>query len=187
MSIPVRHGIGFDLLEIKLYRFMNYLTPVTFNFNAPYIVIAGPTGSGKTTILEALTFSLFGRSSRLDLSMVRIEDVCGKKGYVSCLFRSGENLVRIKRGRDSRGKSYLELFVNEKRVVDKIPELNEKIRSTILRMNYQAFVNSTIIRQDEMNALGSKSSTERLKTLQNLFRLDIFEKAINDTQGQLSA
>lgn len=186
MSTQVHKGIWFDLLEINLYRFMNYLTPVTFNFDAPYIVISGPTGSGKTTILEALTFSLFGRSSRLDLSMVRIEDVCGKKGYVSCLFKSGDNLIRIKRGRDSQGKSYLELFINKKRVVGKIPELNEKIRSTILRMNYQAFVNSTIIRQDEMKALGSKSSTERLRTLQNLFRLDIFEKAINDTQSQLT-
>lgn len=187
MNVQTRSDIGFDLLQINLYRFMNYMTPVTFNFNAPYIVIAGSTGSGKTTILEALTFTLFGRSSRLDLPMVKIEDICGKKGYVTCIFMSGKNRIRIKRGRDNQGKSYLELFINKERVVGKIPDLNEKIRSTILRMNYQAFINSTIIRQDEMKALGSKSSTKRLQTLQNLFRLDIFEKAINEAQNRLVA
>lgn len=186
MSIRTYFGIGFDLLEIKLYRFMNYQTPVIFNFESPYIVISGPTGSGKTTILEALTFALFGRCSRLELGSVNIEDVCAKRGNVICIFRVGENKIRIKRGRDSKGKSYLELFINEERVLGKIPDLNEKIRSTILGMNYQAFVNSTIIRQDEMKSLGSKKSTERLKTLQNLFRLDIFEKAIINTQNQIT-
>ncbi|MFW9905121.1 MAG: AAA family ATPase, partial [Candidatus Thorarchaeota archaeon] len=176
---------GFDLQEMELYRFMNYQTPVKFDFKAPYIVIAGPTGSGKTTILDALTFALFGKSSRLDLLGVKIEDICRKNGNVRCRFKTGENVIGIKRGRDKKGKSYLELFINNKRVPGKIPELNEKIRSTILGMNYKSFVNSTIIRQDEMKALGSKSSTERLKTLQNLFRLDIFEKAIRDTQTRL--
>ncbi|MFX0122428.1 MAG: AAA family ATPase [Candidatus Hodarchaeota archaeon] len=185
MSIQARIGLGFDLQEIALYRFMNYQTPVKFDFKTPYIVIAGPTGSGKTTILDALTFALFGKSSRLDLMSVKIEDICRKNGSVRCKFKTGDNVVRIKRGRDKKGKSYLELFINDKRVPGKIPELNEKIRSTILGMNYQSFVNSTIIRQDEMKALGSKSSTERLRTLQNLFRLDIFEKAINDTQKRL--
>ncbi|MFX0185670.1 MAG: AAA family ATPase [Candidatus Hodarchaeota archaeon] len=185
MSHPIRTGIGFDLTSIEVYRFMNYSTPVKFEFAAPYIVISGPTGSGKTTILDALTFVLFGRSSRLDLGTVKIEDICKTGGKVLCHFKTGKDEIRVERGRDRKGKSYLELRVNNKRIPGKIPELNEKIRSTILGMNYQAFVNSTIIRQDEMKELGSKSSTERLKTLQNLFRLDIFEKAIIDTQKQL--
>ncbi|MFX1517835.1 MAG: AAA family ATPase, partial [Promethearchaeota archaeon] len=185
MSMQTRIGLGFDLQQMELYRFMNYQTPVKFDFSAPYIVIAGPTGSGKTTVLDALTFALFGKSSRLDLLGVKMEDICSKNGNVHCRFRTGKNVIRVKRGRDKKGKSYLELFINDKRVPGKIPELNEKIRSTILGMNYKSFVNSTIIRQDEMKALGSKSSTERLKTLQTLFRLDIFEKAINDTQSRL--
>ena len=186
-TITRSHGGGFDLTSLEIYRFMNYQgTPVKFSFKAPDIVISGPTGSGKTTILDALTFVLFGRSSRLDLSVVKTEDICGKNGRVTCEFQKGKNHYKIIRGRDSKGKSFIELFINDERINGKIPELNEKIRSTILGMNYAAFVNSTIIRQDEMKALGSKSSTERLKTLQNLFRLDIFNKAIQDAQEQLS-
>ena len=41
MSIQSRIGLGFDLQEMELYRFMNYQTPVKFDFKAPYIVIAG--------------------------------------------------------------------------------------------------------------------------------------------------
>ena len=181
-----RLGGGFDLLQIEMYRFMNYNKPVKFSFNAPNIVISGSTGSGKTTILDALTFSLYGKCSRSDLSMVKTEDICGKNGRVTSNFRVGTNKYRVTRGRNSKGKSYVELFINEERINGRIPEINEKIRSTILGMNYTAFVNSTIIRQDEMKSLGSKSSIERLRTLQNLFRLDIFDKATKDTQEQLS-
>lgn len=186
MSNSSSQGRGFDLRKIELFRFMNYHTPVKFDFNSPYIVISGPTGSGKTTILDALTFALFGRSSRLDLGMVKIEDICRKNGRVICEFETGINKVRIIRGRDTKGKSYVNLFLNGKRYPGRIPEINEKVRSTILGMNYISFVNSTIIRQDEMKSLGAKSSTKRLQTLQNLFRLDIFEKASSDAQQQLS-
>jgi len=181
-----RLGGGFDLLQIELYRFMNYHSPVKFSFTAPNIVISGPTGSGKTTILDALTFSLYGKCSRSDLIMVKIEDICGKNGRVICDFKVGTNQCKVIRGRNSKGKSYVDLFINGDRFNGRIPEINEKIRSTLLGMNYESFVNSSIIRQDEMKSLGSKSSTKRLRTLQNLFRLDIFDKAIKDTQEQLS-
>ena len=181
-----RLGRGFDLLRIEVYRFMNYATPVTFSFKASNIVISGATGSGKTTILDALTFSLYGKCSRSDLSMVKTEDIVGRNGKVTCEFLVGVNQCKVTRGRNSKGKSYLDLFINGERINGKIPDLNEKIRSTILGMNYDAFVNSSIIRQDEMKSLGSKSSIERLKTLQNLFRLDIFDKASKDTQQQLA-
>jgi exonuclease SbcC len=181
-----RFGRGFDLLQIEVYRFMNYATPITFSFKAPNIVISGATGSGKTTILDALTFSLYGKCSRSDLSMVKTEDIVGRNGKVTCDFFVGLNLFKVTRGRNSKGKSYVDLFINGERINGKIPDLNEKIRSTILGMNYDAFVNSSIIRQDEMKSLGSKSSIERLRTLQNLFRLDIFDKATKDTQVQLS-
>ncbi|MHA1542258.1 MAG: AAA family ATPase, partial [Candidatus Hodarchaeales archaeon] len=179
-------GRGFDLQQIEVYRFMNYATPIKFSFNAPNIVISGATGSGKTTILDALTFALYGKCSRSDLSMVKTEDILGKNGKVTCDFLVGLNHFKVTRGRNSKGKSYLELFIDGERINGKIPGLNEKIRSTILGMNYEAFVNSSIIRQDEMKSLGSKSSIERLRTLQNLFRLDIFDKATKDTQVQLS-
>ncbi|MHA2164223.1 MAG: AAA family ATPase [Candidatus Hodarchaeales archaeon] len=185
-EIQSRFGRGFDLLQIEVYRFMNYATPITFSFKAPNIVISGATGSGKTTILDALTFSLYGKCSRSDLSMVKTEDIVGRNGKVTCDFLVGLNLFKVSRGRNSKGKSYLELFINGERINGKIPDLNEKIRSTILGMNYDAFVNSSIIRQDEMKSLGSKSSIERLRTLQNLFRLDIFDKATKDTQVQLT-
>ena len=39
MITQVRTGLGFDLQKIELYRFMNYQTPVKFEFKAPNVVI----------------------------------------------------------------------------------------------------------------------------------------------------
>ena len=189
MSTPLKgiSGGGFNLMSLELFRFMNYQgKPIKLSFKERNIVISGPTGSGKTTILDALTFALFGRNSRLELPMVKTEDVCGKNGRVNCKFQVRKTNYQVIRGRDTKGKSVLELFIDNERVNGKIPELNEKIRSTILGMNYTSFIHSTIIRQDEMKALGSESSTNRLKILQNLFRLDIFDKAIKETQDRLA-
>ncbi|MHA1227591.1 MAG: hypothetical protein ACTSPV_12665, partial [Candidatus Hodarchaeales archaeon] len=105
-------------------------------------------------------------------------------GRVQCIFRSGKNTIRVERGREKNGKSLLQLWLNNQRYTGTIPDLNAKIRS-ILGMNYQAFINSTIIRQEEMKSLGSKKPVERMQTLQNLFRLDIFEKAKKTAQKRL--
>ncbi|MHA1974953.1 MAG: AAA family ATPase [Candidatus Hodarchaeales archaeon] len=184
VSIQQRLGEGFELLSIKMKRFMNYQNTTEFNFDAPYIVVTGPTGAGKTTILDALTFALFGKNSRTDLPSVRIENVCKRGGKVQCIFKSGKNIIRVQRGREKNGKSSLQLWINNQRITGTIPDLNAKIMS-ILGMNYLAFTHSTIIRQEEMKSLGSKKPTERMKTLQNLFRLDIFEKAKKTAQNRL--
>jgi len=186
LTTQVRPGEGFELLSLKLKKFMNYKKTTTFNFNTPYVVVTGPTGAGKTTILDALTFALYGRSSRLDIPTTKIEDICKKGGRVRCEFRTGHNLIQLERGRDNKGKSYLQLWINKKRYPGTIIEINEKLCSTILGMNYQAFINSTIIRQEEMKSLGSKSPVNRMKTLQNLFRLNIFEKAVELSNQELN-
>jgi exonuclease SbcC len=62
-------------------------------------------------------------------------------------------------------------------------------------MDYSSFVSSTIIRQDEMDRLTSKSPTKRKEMLMNIFGLEIYEKFVDkakelereiDTKRQIS-
>jgi len=58
---------GFVINEIELYKFMRYRQKTTIPFTHQFTVICGRTGHGKTTILDAITFALYRRTSRTDL------------------------------------------------------------------------------------------------------------------------
>ncbi|MHA2297230.1 MAG: AAA family ATPase [Candidatus Hodarchaeales archaeon] len=164
---------GFDLLEITLKKFMSYEKESTIKFNKSSLVITGPTGSGKTSILDGITFALYGRTTRTD-RRASIKDICRENGHVELLFSTGAEQIVIRRGVLKKGsKSYLELKRDGQRITGKIAELNKQIIQ-LVGLGYDAFVSASFIRQDEMKLLGSRTDIERLTTLQKLFRLDVF-------------
>lgn len=177
---------GFDLLEIRMKDFLSYGPQETIiPFTNQLIAITGITGSGKTSILDALTYTLYRRSSRLDIAGVNVDSILKLGGYTHIKFKIAQNkIVEVRRGIRKDNTSYLELKINGKREHGTIPELNEKIIA-ILGFNYLSFCSSSIIRQDEMKSFGNARSSERLKILQGLFQLDIFKKARDLVSEQL--
>ena len=96
---------GFVIHSIELEDFMRYKDYTKISFPGQFTVITGPTGSGKTTILDAITFALYGASSRTDERM-KIDDLVAKDGYVRLKFYQGGQLFEVARGRKS-GRNYV--------------------------------------------------------------------------------
>lgn len=167
---------GFIIDSIEMKKFMRYLDKTRIVFPEKFTVIVGSTGSGKTTILDAITFALYKSTSRTDLPGVKIEDVCKNDGYVQLFFYQGKNKYGVKRGLTNNGKSYVTLKINDEPIPGSIPEIDEKIKD-IVGLDYTGFRNSTFVRQEEMKQLGSETGSERLEIFQKLFRLEIFGKA----------
>ncbi len=145
-------------------------------FPKKFTVITGRTGSGKTSILDAVTFALYKRTSRTDISGIGISDVCKPGGYVKIHFAQGGGLYEIERGFTQKGSPYLNLHKNGSQISGTIPELENIVRDTV-GLDYDGFRNSTFVRQEEMKELGAESDSQRLRIFQKLFRLEIFEKA----------
>ena len=145
-------------------------------FPKKFTVITGRTGSGKTSILDAVTFALYKRTSRTDISGIGISDVCKPGGYVRIRFAQGGGLYEIERGFTQKGSPYLNLHKNGSQISGTIPELENIVRDTV-GLDYDGFRNSTFVRQEEMKELGAESDSQRLRIFQKLFRLEIFEKA----------
>src|SRR5207247_4946873 len=68
---------GFVLEEIEMRGFMRSLEkPVPpLRFPEKYTVLTGRTGSGKSSILDATTFALYGKTTRTDIQSVKLADV----------------------------------------------------------------------------------------------------------------
>ncbi|MEM2933778.1 MAG: SMC family ATPase [Methanocellales archaeon] len=165
---------GFVIQELELKGFMRYLDQARIAFPDRFMAIIGKTGSGKTSILDAITFALYKRTSRTDVGL-KIEDICKQDGYVKLTFKQGVEIYEVTRGLNGKNP-YLILKKNGRRINGKITELEAAIQD-ITGIDYTGFRNSTFVRQDEMKAIGSESGPERLEIFQKLFRLEIFERA----------
>ena len=180
------NSTGFIIDSIEMKKFMRYIDKTTIVFPEKFTVIVGKTGSGKTTILDAITFALYKSTSRTELPGVKIEDVCKNEGYVKLFFYQGSNKYEVKRGLTNTGKSYVTLKINDEAMPGSIPETDEKIKD-IVGLDYTGFRNSTFVRQEEMKQLGAETGSERLEIFQKLFRLETFEKAQSLASEKLRA
>src|SRR3990172_5304565 len=170
---PARPPEGFVLEEIELSRFMRYADRQVLRLDRQYTVITGKTGAGKTSLLDAVTFALYARSTRTD-SGVTMEELCRPGGHVRVAFRQHGRAYAVKRGLDGKGRSYLEVWEGEHKMQGHIPELELAIRNA-LGLDYDGFRNSTVVRQEEMRALGAAKGSERLAIFSKLFRLEAFD------------
>jgi exonuclease SbcC len=170
---------GFVLEEIEMRGFMRYLekTVPPLRFPEKYTVITGRTGAGKSSILDAITFALYGRTTRTDIKDVKLSDVCRPNGYVRVAFHQGDERWDVTRGFTTKKESYLEVTRDGEAVQGTIPDKERTIRD-VVGLDYDGFRNSTFVRQEEMKELGAASGAERLAVFQKLFRLEIFEQAL---------
>ncbi len=172
-------GEGFVLEEIEMRGFMRYVekTDPPIRFPEKFTVITGRTGAGKSSILDAITFALYGSTTRTDIQMVKTADVCQPGGYVRVTFRQGDSRWEVRRGFTSRKDSYLEVSRDGEAVTGTIREKEQTVHD-VVGLDYVGFRNSTFVRQEEMKELGAARGADRLAVFQKLFRLEVFEKAL---------
>ncbi len=184
---PVAGGEGFVLEEIEMRGFMRYLekTDPPLRFPEKFTVITGRTGAGKSSILDAITFALFGDTARTDLKIVKTSDICRPGGHVRVTFRQGDERWDVTRGFTTKKESYLELLRDGEPVQGTIPEKGQTIRE-VIGLDYVGFCNATFVRQEEMKELGSQSGANRLAVFQKLFRLEVFERALERAKEQMA-
>ncbi len=145
-------------------------------------LIAGDTGSGKTTIFDAITFALFGQTSgsykdskylRCDLAEDNV------KTYVDFYFSHRGDDYHIKRSpsytrRKFRGTGVTNenesviLYKNDENPVEGIQVVNERIKE-LLNINLEQFKQVAMIAQGEFFKLLNATTDERTKILRNIF------------------
>jgi exonuclease SbcC len=159
--------------------------------------IFGPVGSGKSTILEAITYALYGRSERLDKA---------GQSYNMMNLRSNELLIDYTFALGGEGYRFTVQFKRNsknfedvrtpKRVAyqDKNGEwvpLKHADGAEILGLSYENFTKTIIIPQGKFQDflhLTPGARTQMLKELFDLDRFDLYEPAnrlLSETKSQL--
>jgi len=184
-------AIGLDLLEkelslvehtakgsisiksIDMQNFNKYgKGPNKITFDEDLYVIKGPTGAGKSSILDAITFALFKRSTRKDVGL-NLDEILYENGYVNLEMLIGDNTLTVRRTRKS---PKLDIKLDDKPLYLglKVPEKEKKLES-IIGYDYEGFTSSFFIRQQELQIFSNLTSSERHERLVKLFKLKIFQ------------
>lgn len=162
--------------------------------NESIFLITGPTGAGKTTIFDAICYSLYGKasgserdqdafrshfSSQDEYTSVRL--TFALKGGIYCVERSPKQLKRKTRGDGFTEEPASAAFYYQaedkswKLTATKINEVNESVEQ-LIGLDYEQFKKMMMIPQGEFRKLISENSREREEVLQKIFHTTFYRK-----------
>ncbi len=146
--------------------------------------IFGPVGSGKSTILEAITFALYGKTERLGIQdniRHNMKNLKSDQMFIRFEFLAGEDFVQehcFEVALDGRKKSATFKRVQKVKENDRWyqKELNAE---KLIGLSYQNFRRTVIIPQGKFQEFLQLGATERTRMLREIFNLQRFELSQN--------
>lgn len=165
-------------VRLKLHNFLPYRNPDPIYFEGIHLAaLIGQNGSGKSSLLDAITWALWGRArARRDDDLVHLGQT---EMFVELDFEQEGTTFRVVRRRKTgkRGQGQLDLFIlNDGEQPRTINE--PSMRATqfkiddILRLDYETFVNSAFLQQGKADAFTTKTPAERKKILSDILGLE---------------
>ncbi|WP_336361221.1 DNA double-strand break repair ATPase Rad50 [Haladaptatus sp. ZSTT2] len=140
-------------------------------------VIHGVNGSGKSSLLEACFFALYGPSG-FDRSLDEFITIGAEEAAVELWFAHAGAEYRIERRiklRGERAQTTACVLDTPEGTIDGVNDVEAHIRN-LLRMDADAFVNCAYVRQGEVNKLINASARERQSMIDDLLQLGKLEE-----------
>ena len=136
-------------------------------------LIVGTNGAGKSTILDALTFSLFGKPFRKISKGMLVNSINEKDTVVEIEFSKGPNKFKIVRGIKP---NKLEIYQNGE-MLDQSSNVNDyqkQLEQTILKMNYKSFTQIVVLGSSTFVPFMRLPTTQRREIIEDILDIQIF-------------
>lgn len=169
------------VIEFKNIIFSNILSfgskETTFNFENGFNLISGINGSGKSSLLDSLSFCLFGVPYR----KINIEELINRKNKknlkVTCNFKiNDKDEYQITRGLKP---NILKIYKNDQQIeLLSSKKLNQEEIDKILGINHQLFKQIISLAVNYNKPFLSLSSAEKRDIIEQIFNIKIFGKML---------
>lgn len=159
-------------------------------FDHGLFLICGDTGTGKTSIFDAISFALYGtvsggrkssRTLKSDFSKdrllceVSLSFLSGDKQY--SIWRSPEQLCQKTRGEGFTERKHRAcLQLPDGRRVTSLAEISRLMQEEIIGIDAEHFSKLVLLPQGQFQRLLSERGAEQLRTLRKLFNTDLFDR-----------
>mgnify|MGYP000921597858 CR=1 FL=1 len=164
-------------LKLRIAGFLSYREPVELDFTGfDLACISGHNGAGKSSLLDAITWAVFGQARKRDDSLVNLQS---KAAEVALTFSYESNVYRIQRTLPRGKTTILEFQVADgeswRPLTEKTrSETEARIRQT-LRLDYETFVNASFFLQGKADEFTQKKASERKAVLGLILGLEMWE------------
>lgn len=174
------------ITKVKLKNWRTHLDS-ELKFSDGTNCFIGPMGSGKTSVMDAICFGLFGTFLNLQQKKVKLEDIVMKKpspkekAEVSINFDINGSEFNVRRTID-KGRSTAELRKNGELIEG--PQATKVTTEVerILKMDYDLFTRAIYSEQNQLDMFLTIPKGQRMRKIDELLAIDKFEKARKNTK-----
>jgi len=174
--------------KIKWKNFLStgaHFTEIDFTKSNNTLII-GHNGAGKSTILDALCFGLFGKPFRKINKPQLLNSVNGKEAVVEVHFNIGQKKYKVIRGiKPNVFEIYLnDVLLNQDAAAKDYQEILE---NNILKLNYKSFTQVVILGSASFVPFMQLSASDRRAIIEDLLDIQIFSSMNNVIKEKNSA
>lgn len=150
----------------------NVFTEVNLNTRGTTLVV-GENGAGKSTILDALTFALFGKTFRNINKPQLLNAITRKDLQVEVEFSIGTTRYRILRGMKP---NLFEVYCNDTLVNQsaEMRDYQEYLEKNILKINYKSFCQVVVLGSASFVPFMQLPAAQRRAIIEDLLDLQVF-------------
>jgi DNA repair exonuclease SbcCD ATPase subunit len=174
--------------KIKWKNFLSTgaaFTEINFTKSTNTLII-GQNGAGKSTILDALCFGLFGKPFRKINKPQLLNSINGKDAVVEVEFHIGQKKYKVIRGiKPNVFEIYLnDVLLNQDAASKDYQEILEK---NILKLNYKSFTQVVILGSASFVPFMQLSAADRRTIIEDLLDIQIFSSMNAIVKEKMSA
>ena len=166
------------MIIFKSVRYKNFLstgnvfTEIKLNENATTLIV-GENGAGKSTFLDAITFSLFGKPFRNINKPQLVNSINEKDCVVEVEFAIAKKQYKIIRGIKP---NVFEIYVDGELLNQdaKSKDYQDQLEKLILKMNYKSFTQIVILGSTNFTPFMQLSASDRRAVIEDLLDIQIF-------------
>lgn len=166
-------------LKLRAEGFTSFREPVDVDFTDVDLAgIVGPTGSGKSSILDALTFALYGSAARLGQKAVSPAITLGcQEAKLSLDFEvAGEKYTAtrvVRRTASGASSKEVRLEHGDQVMAGNVDEMNEHVEK-LLGLDFEQFTKTVVLPQGEFATFLNDTPAGKQELLRRLLGMEVY-------------